>query len=207
MTDRTCEHCGEGLALLARADARYCSTRCRMAAHRARRHQVPAELRTARRWVRRSASKVPLTCAGEAASSTDPGTWDSYDAVRRSTAGAGIGCVLRPDDDVVCIDLDHALDADGAPLPWAAAILARIPRTWVEVSPSGDGLHIWGRADVAGGRKLPRPGGGVEVYGSGRYITVTGRPYGRAVAQFGDLTEVIGFLLPSPSSRLPLQGV
>lgn len=194
MSVRACAHCGEGLPLLARADARYCGTRCRVAAHRARR-RPPKQLREQDRWVRHSAGKVPLTCDGQAASSTDPATWDSYDRARQADAGDGIGYVLSAVDDVVCIDLDHALDERGRPVPWAAELLARAPRTWVEISPSGRGLHIWGRADFLGGRRLPQPGGGIEVYGSGRYITVTGRPYGAATTELGELGDLIASLV------------
>lgn len=196
MADRTCEHCDKPMPLMARAHARYCAPRCRAAAHRARRvGEPPAELREQRRWVRRSAAKVPLTTGGDAASSTDPGTWDDYDAARASDVGAGMGCALTATDDVVCIDLDHCLDADGRPVGWAAQILERTPPTWIEVSPSGDGLHIWGRADWLGGRRIPQPGGGIEVYGSGRYITVTGRPYDRAPAELADLDDLIASLV------------
>lgn len=197
MAVKGCEHCGEALPIMARADARFCGTRCRVAAHRARR-RPPAELRDQARWVRHSASKVPLTADGEgAASSTDPGTWTTYEDARQSDAGVGLGCVLTPDDDIVCIDLDHALDEAGRPVPWAAELLARTPATWIEISPGGDGLHIWGRADMLGGRRLPRPGGGVEVYGSGRYITVTGRLYGgrRATTELADISALVASLV------------
>lgn len=195
MTDRICEHCGEAMPLLARAHARYCSGRCRTAACRARRQAVPSELTGQARWVRRSAAKVPLATDGEAASSTDPATWTTYRQARASDVGVGLGCVLTDADDVVCIDLDHALDEHGRPVPWAAEILDRTPPTWIEVSPSGRGLHIWGRAAMVGGRRLPRPGGGVEVYGSGRYITVTGRAYPGSVARLGDLGDLVASLV------------
>lgn len=183
------------MPLMARAHARYCAPRCRAAAHRVRSsQQPPAELRDGRRWVRHSAAKVPLTTGGDAASSTDPATWDTYDAVRASDVGTGIGFVLAGEY-IVCIDLDHCLDGDGQPAEWAARILERTPPTWIEVSPSGDGLHIWGRADFLGGRRIPQPGGGIEVYGSGRYITVTGRRYASATTELADLDALIASLV------------
>ena len=36
LRERTCEHCGEEMPGLERASRRYCSNRCRQAAHRAR---------------------------------------------------------------------------------------------------------------------------------------------------------------------------
>src|SRR5690349_1159463 len=103
-----CEHCVGLMPLLSRPSlARYCPGRCRTAACRARR-QVPAEMTSRPRWVRRTAKKVPLTTAGRAASSTDPGTWSSYRQARASKVGVGVGFVLDGDG-VVCIDIDHCL--------------------------------------------------------------------------------------------------
>ena len=179
------------MPVLARRTARYCSGRCRVAAYRARRRaeaeRLPAEMRAASRWVRRTRRKVPLTTGGRAASSTDPATWCSYRDAVRSRAGDGLGFVLSRDDDIVCIDLDHALDDAGRPLPWAAAILARCRGTWVEVSASGRGLHVFGRARFTGGRRR----GHVEVYGDGRYIAVTGRTFGSAQPVLGDVSDLV----------------
>jgi primase-polymerase (primpol)-like protein len=144
--------------------------------------------------VRHNAAKVPLTAFGTPASSTDLATWTTYDVARRSTVGVGLGCVLTGDG-VVCIDLDHCLDAGGNPVPWAVDILVRTPATWIEVSPSGDGLHIWGHADLTAGRRLRVGDRHVEIYGSGRYITVTGRRYDRAPNELADLGALIASLI------------
>ncbi|MFI6864720.1 bifunctional DNA primase/polymerase [Streptomyces sp. NPDC050421] len=151
------------------------------------------ELTTRDRWVRRSSTKVPLTVAGMAASSTDPRTWSSYTEAVKSTAGVGTGFVLSDVDDVVCIDLDHCLDRlTGRLAPWAAAIVRDAGTTYVEVSPSGDGLHIWGRADVRQGRRIRRPDGtAVEIYGTGRYIAMTGRRHGSCPSILADLSAVV----------------
>src|SRR5690606_22007534 len=112
---------------------------------------VPAAMARRRQWVRYSSRKVPLAVRGPKlvpASSTDPSTWCTYLTARRSTVGAGLGFVLTREDRLVCIDLDHALDEQGRPLPWAQRILGRVPRTYIEVSPSGRGLHIWGYGSV-----------------------------------------------------------
>src|SRR5690606_42031046 len=109
MATPRCEHCGGPMPLLSRPSlARYCSGRCRTAAHRARR-RVPSEMTSRDRWVRRSARKMPLTCDGKAASSTDPATWCSYRDAVRSRAGAGLGFVLAGEG-IACVDLDHCLD-------------------------------------------------------------------------------------------------
>lgn len=181
------------MPVLARRDARFCSTRCRVAAHRAK-ARIPAELRERDRWVRRSVGKVPLTAGGDTASSTAPGTWCDYATAQQSTAGAGLGFVLEGDG-IVCVDLDNCLDAQGAPAEWVAPILGACPDTWVEVSASGRGLHIWGTADFTGGRKKSYRGHKVEVYGGSRYIAVTGKTFRRTPSRLSDLSAVLAEVL------------
>lgn len=162
---RVCEFCEGGLSPLQRVDSKFCSGRCRTAAHRAGR--PPRELTSRARWVRWDPSKRPLTVAGRAASSTDPATWSDYQSARDSSAGVGVGFALG--DGIGCIDLDDCL-TDGVLSPLAEWVLALCPGTWVEVSPSGRGLHVWGWLTLD--RGMVRPG--VEVYPHGRYMTVTG---------------------------------
>lgn len=193
-TTRTCENCRGPMPLTARSHARTCSGRCRTAACRARR-SLPTELTRRPRWVRRSARKVPLTVEGEPASSTDPETWTRYADAARSTTGAGLGFVLDGDG-VVCLDLDHCLTPDGAVAGWAQNILDAAGPTWVEISTGGDGLHVWGLGKLPHGRRIPLDGGGaVELYGTGRYIAVTGRTFGGTPQRLGDLGPLIRELL------------
>lgn len=183
----SCAQCSSPLPVIRRGDARFCSARCRVAAHRA----LPAEqLRIIDRWVRYSPTKVPLTVAGDHASSTNPRTWCDYETAAASSVGAGLGFVLSQADRIACVDIDHCLDGKGRLLGWAQEILANVPDTYIEVSPSGDGLHVWGMADIDKGRRS----GGVEVYGSGRYLTVTARRWRKSVTTFAELNEWIGTL-------------
>src|SRR5690606_22751398 len=152
---------------------------CSSDLHRER-HRLPRELTERARWVRHAA-KRPITTKGKPASSTDPATWSTYEAATRSTAGDGLGFVLG--DGIACLDLDHCL-IDGRPTPAAQSILDRVPGAYVEVSPSGDGLHVWGTAPEQPGRRRA----GFEVYSVGRYMTVTGTVYRR-----GGLVDLTGF--------------
>ena len=133
-----------------------------------------------------------MTVSGRAASSTNSRTWSTYDQAKASDVGAGLGFVLNGDG-VICIDVDHCLN-HGHPLPWAASLLAKIPDTYVEISPSGDGLHIWGLADLGfTGRRLKITGGELEVYGDLRYLTVTGDAI-TSTRRLGDLTKTVAAL-------------
>lgn len=195
---------------LHRADAITCSVRCRSRRHRARRRAaspgasaappsgppappgVPSALLAARRWVRwRALPRAGGTCklpidptSGRAASVLAPDTWADYGTAAASSLGEGLGFVLTGDG-VACLDVDDCLDADGVPSPAVQRLLDRLPRAWAEVSPSGRGLHVWGRATAAGGRRVVTSSGlSVEFYTRRRYMTVTGRTF-----RHGDLSE------------------
>lgn len=184
---RECEKCSTPLSFRARTDARYCSTRCRVAANRER-NKIPTELCKRPRWVRYSARKVPLTTVAKAASSTDPETWTTYKEASVSKVGKGLGFVLNGDG-LVCIDIDHCI-TDGRLSDRAQQILTTLPSTYVEISPSGKGLHVWGYGTLPHGMKR----NGIEIYGNGRYMTVTGnrwRDSANTLANLGELTRLL----------------
>lgn len=188
-----CRNCGNPLTISGRGPIpKFCSGRCRVAAYRAHyQTSIPAELRAHDRWVRWIPvkqsdrwTKVPLTIDGRAASSTDSATWSTYRDALASTAGIGLGFVLNGDG-IVCIDLDHCVE-DGQVNVEALRFLASLPRTYVEFSPSGDGLHVWGFGRVGPGTRRVIDGLHVETYSTGRYLTITGKPF--VVAPFAHLT-------------------
>lgn len=184
---RTCHHCSSQLSVRVRADARYCSTRCRVAAHR-QAHTIPAlptELTSRDRWLRYTPNKVPITAWGTTASSANSLTWTDYETAAASLHGVGVGFVLNGDG-IVCIDVDDCY-VDDKLEPWAVDLVRRCGNTYIERSPSGNGLHIWGRARLPyRGRRFER----VEVYGDVRYLTVTGDSLTNS-RRLGSLTKVI----------------
>ena len=125
---RTCAHCGRSIAGK-RANARFCSTSCRVMA--GRNNPIPAVMRGSDRWVSWRPvqrgdkwTKLPTQVGGRPASSTDPRTWTSWlevrDLPRRGwVLGEGIGC----------IDLDDCIDGDGAVAPWLSRLFVRSART------------------------------------------------------------------------------
>ena len=111
----------------------------------------------------------------DGASSTDPGTWASYeDAVRacKEHGYGGIGFVFTPEDDLCGVDLDGCVVPETGEIEsWAQEIIEELD-SYIEISPSGTGVHILARAQLPEGRNRK---GRFEAYDRGRYFTVTGR--------------------------------
>ena len=176
--------------------------------------RIPAELIQLDQWVvwrlesrGGKATKVPYgPRTGQRASVADSGTWASFDealgAYQESNGQlSGIGFVLSGCDGLGGVDLDHVRDPETGELhPEAAALIERFG-SYTEVSPSGTGIRIFGRAPrLPKGRSGLYHGIKVECYSSGRYLTVTGqRLNGQdTLAAIGDtLTGVAQALAPN----------
>lgn len=198
MISSPCAVCASPLPVMHRSDRRHCSRSCEAKAYRARRRQradvdpIPIELRVRDRWVRWNERKVPLRTDAKFASVTDPSSWSDYGTAARSQAGVGLGYVLTIADDILCLDLDHVLNEAGELAPWAADLLDTLPRTFIEVSQSGTGLHVWGRGNVKHGRRIAMPNDtGLEVYGDRRYIAMTGKAWRNSPSVLADLSGVL----------------
>lgn len=135
-------------------------------------------------------TRRPVMVNGRSASSTNPRTWAPYAAAVKSKAGDGIGFMLGAG--IGAIDLDRCI-VDGRLEPWAQDIVDRCPPTYVEVSPSGTGLHIFGHLDGAPGRGQ-RGGDRIEVYSRQRFMTVTGNRWEGSVNSLADLRDVVASL-------------
>lgn len=127
--------------------------------------------------------KVPRTPAGRHASSTDPKTWSTFEAVVAAYQTGrfdGVGFVLG--DGFAGIDLDEVRNPETGELfaAWAVELIAAAG-TYTDVSPSGTGAKLFGRGVWKGDwHKRPHPSGvgEIEVYSEGRYFTVTGHRQG-----------------------------
>ena len=145
---------------------------------------IPAELKTIPHWVLWRASwkekeqkwsKVPYSVHTiHCAKSNDPKSWADFDKVygRYLNNGFdGIGFVLSADDGFSGVDLDKCRDPETGKIElWARSIIERLD-SYTEVSPSGTGIRIFVKAKLPPGR---RKKGTIEMYESGRYLTVTG---------------------------------
>jgi hypothetical protein len=147
---------------------------------------VPPCLRQLPQWVgwkviqrKGKPTKCPVIARnGMSADTTAPVTWTTFDealaAFQADKTLAGIGFVFTPDDGLCGVDLDDSIDlATGELKPWAREIVERLD-SYTEVSPSGHGVKIFLRAHKPGGRcRKGYHDGGVEMYDSGRFFTVT----------------------------------
>lgn len=123
------------------------------------------------RWTKPPISPV----TGRTASVSNPADWVTLDqaaAWAASHPGHGVGIVLTADDGLTGIDLDKVFGEDGALEPWAEAIVG-LRETYAEISPSGRGIRMIARGKVE--RPMKADAASVEVYGAGRYLTITGQ--------------------------------
>ena len=142
---------------------------------------IPEEMRALPNWcvwrletVGGRETKIPYNArTGEKAKSNDRATWCTFpEAAQKVESGnyKGVGFMLS-DSPYVCVDLDHCLDG-GEKEAWARGIVQMLGG-YVEVSQSGTGLHIFGRASVQRGRRNDR----IEIYPDKRFIAMTGSIY------------------------------
>lgn len=161
---------------------------------------LPAAMREADRWLlwrselrngRRT--KVPYRAVNPEAkaSSTDPATWAPFDVARASLPFSncdGLGFALG--DGFAGVDLDACLDPNGNLAPWAAEVIAALPPTYTEVSPSGRGVHLYALGELTAGTRRD----GIELYGGGRYFTVSARRLGDAPLSLADASSELAAL-------------
>ena len=141
-------------------------------------------------------TKPPFRCDDpyRFASSADSGSWSSYGgAVSAATAGDGITYVLTPEDPFAAVDIDHARDPlTGTVETWAQRLLDQASHSYVEISPSGCGLRIWGTAK---GEELHRKfefnTAALELFRRTRKpLTVTGLQLGKS-QQLGPIDALL----------------
>jgi putative DNA primase/helicase len=163
---------------------------------------IPEELRALNQWVCWRAelrdgkvTKVPYQARKRGhvkASSTGTDTWSSFDHAQRRIAEYrdmdGIGFVFSATDPYLGIDLD---DIEGEDSLGIESFIDR-SGTYAEVSPSGTGIHLIGRAgiphnDTGTGRRTK----GIEVYQHGRYFTMTGNALDGEIRPIRDIQPIV----------------
>ncbi len=148
---------------------------------------IPAQLTERPQWVcwrleerEGKETKVLYTPGtGRRARSNDLMTWRTFEeALAAYEAGEpvaydGIGFVFCSADPFVGIDLDGCRDPEtGEVARWARKIISSVREGYIEISPSGTGIHIIVEGTVRGGGMRK---GKAEMYSCGRFFTITGR--------------------------------
>lgn len=133
-------------------------------------------------------SKIPITPGGVFAKSNDSSTWRDFATARKAAQKPGVDGVgfMFDGSGIAGIDLDHCI-TDGVLEPWAEKIVDRCAGTYIEISPSGTGLHIFGLGNVGSGRRRNN----VEVYDRRRYFTVTGNRWNNAPVALANIQSVL----------------
>ena len=123
-------------------------------------------------------TKPPVDANGYKIDAQNPANWRSFEEVQE--INEQIGFVLTADDPFLFIDLDHVLK-EGKLCDWAEELIAELPATYIEISPSCDGLHMLYKLNdtpkLQSNKRNFDDGTVLEVYFNKRYFTITGNVY------------------------------
>jgi len=158
-------------------------------------------------------TKPPLMPSGARAASNDPATWVDLETAVAAVAKDppetmdglplhGIGLVLTEIDDLLAFDLDHAFDEASGRMPdWASEVVRRL-MTYVEVTPSRQGLRAIGTVPAGWHGPIHRDvtmdanGGHMEIFHhTARYITLSGDLLYGAPEELADVSQPAAALL------------
>jgi hypothetical protein len=99
----------------------------------------------------------------------------------RATVGAGLGIFLAIENQIACLDLDGALDANGTPINEVVQHIVTGSCTFMETSVSGQGLHLFFEVPEETAPFHLRPGisgKDGDFFTQKRFIRLTGDVYG-----------------------------
>ncbi|WP_017174809.1 phage/plasmid primase, P4 family [Staphylococcus hominis] len=155
---------------------------------------IPDELKQLNNWCvwkfenrNGKRTKIPFNAAtGEFAKSNDKSTWSSYETAVNAEGVDGIGFFFEPPYlgiDIDDIDDDLHRFKQGDKLDNIVSEFNEAFKSYTEVSPSGNGLHIIVKGKIPGSRRRKS---NIEMYDSGRFFTMTGKNIGK----YKDVTEV-----------------
>lgn len=159
--------------------------------------------------------KVPVNASGYDVDAQAPANWlDGPSALALATSmgpgptghARGVGIVLHESLGIGCVDVDHCAirDIAGNVTGWsqfAIEMCGRFPGAGVEISSSGESLHIlFSHSRVPKHRTRKKTLAGLEVYTRARFIALTGTAYAGDVRtdHTQALVALIAQYLPEP---------
>ncbi|PIE65385.1 MAG: hypothetical protein CSA26_03425 [Desulfobacterales bacterium] len=180
----------------------------------ARLENVPDGLKALPQWigwkfkeVEGRTTKAPCGLGGALINPVAPEGWVDFSAAAAAIEEAeiseeahidGIGFSIADSDPFTCIDIDHCLDSEGGLDGFSNEVVERF-NSYTEVSPSGEGVHIWIKGNWAASPRQKFKGGELEIYSCKRYMTVTGNVY--LGAPIEDRQQVLDMLLNTVSTE------
>lgn len=138
---------------------------------------LPKEMKKMKRFVgwrkeelNGKVAKLPFSLIdGKANDWNHPERWIDFNEAK--TKNRPLGFVLVEEDRNICIDLDHAIQG-GKLTPMAKEIIESFTGTYMELSQSGKGIHIFVQGTIPDNLNLSSRG--IEIYKKNRYIALTG---------------------------------
>jgi putative DNA primase/helicase len=144
---------------------------------------IPQELKDCSQWVmwklenkpgQEKPAKILYTVNNTRANTTDPKTWNTFEACVKSTETnlfSGIGFVFSYYDDYVGYDLDNVLDPETGQMDQEVAQEIKSLDSYTEISQSGKGVHVIFKGKKPGDRCRS---GFREMYDKDRFFVMTG---------------------------------
>ena len=179
---------------------------------------VPQEMKDRPNWVaiktwynkeKGKVEKRPIDCnTGEYADSVNPATWTTFDKARAFVKEKGyttVAYALDGKDGICCIDLDGCLDENGEYSALAKETMNKCGKTYMELSLSKKGLHIFGKTKGMDVRSFSKDGD-MEFYQSGRFISMTGDGTAYSQLESLDRYEVKSLIERKFDKRTELKG-
>ncbi len=140
-------------------------------------------------WNGKKWTKPPYNTDSTKIDEGDPANWTDFStALQAYQTGEfdGIGISLNALPELAGVDLDHCVEG-GVIESWALEMVKNLGG-YAEVSPSGGGLRVLGFGHL---RNKGRKRGNVEMYHSGRYLTVTGHRLDQTPPDLVDIDEAL----------------
>lgn len=138
---------------------------------------IPEDMKALKRFIgwrkerrKDNVAKLPFSLIdGQGIGWNKPDRWLDFEAAKDKNQP--LGFVLKDEDHIICVDLDQAI-VDGRLTAMAESIVEAFTGTYMELSQSGQGIHIFCKGKLLD--NIIKPSEGIEIYKSNRYIALTG---------------------------------
>lgn len=138
---------------------------------------IPNEMKNLKRFIgwrkeelNEKIAKIPFSLIDEKSIGWNkPNRWLSFNEI--TDKDQDLGFVLLESDKIVCVDLDNSI-LDGNLTVMAREIVEAFKGSYMEISQSRQGIHIFAKGSLP--ENLILPSEGIEIYKDNRYIALTG---------------------------------